>query len=170
MIAEEYKRALQSIGLFSCYKLLRMTFDEALELFPDQSLDFVYVDGYAHNGENGGNTIYQWYDKVKLGGVLAGDDFHADWPLVVKAVTTFAEDAGLDLYATELTETQMFCKYPSWAVIKKNDRSLAAPNELVKGAGVIDARKRRKRVKELFVDEYVRPILPGWINAWLRLN
>ncbi len=65
---KEYKQALRSVGMFANYKLLRMTFDEALELFPDQSLDFVYVDGYAATGEEGGQTIFRWYNKVKVGG------------------------------------------------------------------------------------------------------
>jgi len=82
---KEYIAALKHIGLFSRYKLLRLTFDEALELFPDQSFDFVYVDGYAHTGEDGGRTITSWYPKVKCGGVMAGDDYHPDWPLVVAA-------------------------------------------------------------------------------------
>ncbi|HOA94537.1 MAG TPA: hypothetical protein PKJ79_12325, partial [Quisquiliibacterium sp.] len=49
----EYKRALRRVGLQAPYKLLRMRFDEAIDLFDDGSLDFVYVDGYAHGGEEG---------------------------------------------------------------------------------------------------------------------
>ncbi len=78
----QYKRALARCGLCSNYKLLRMRFDEAIDLFDDESLDFIYVDGYAHGGEEGGETIFNWYRKLKVGGVMSGDDYHSDWPLV----------------------------------------------------------------------------------------
>ncbi|SVC88188.1 uncharacterized protein METZ01_LOCUS341042 [marine metagenome] len=94
---EEYKLALKKMGLMSNYQLLRMTFDDAVELFDDLSLNFVYVDGYAHSGENGGKTIFDWYKKVKVGGILAGDDYHADWPLVIEAVDQLIQQTGYNL-------------------------------------------------------------------------
>jgi hypothetical protein len=57
--------ALRRVGLRAAYKLLRMRFDEAIDLFDDASLDFVYVDGYAHGGEEGGETIFEWFRKVR---------------------------------------------------------------------------------------------------------
>ena len=163
---EEYKKALQSIGLFSPYKLLRMTFDEALELFPDQSLDFVYIDGYAHTGEEGGATIYKWYDKVKVGGVLAGDDYHADWPLVKKAVNNFVEAADLDLYTTQYTENKTFCEYPSWAVVKKTHQPLEMPQKLVEEGKSIAEQTYRQWVKRQFINDYVKPTLKPMLPAW----
>ena len=52
----EYKSALKLIGRLDKYSLLRMSFDDALDIFDDQSLDFIYIDGYAHTGEEGGST------------------------------------------------------------------------------------------------------------------
>ena len=43
--------------------LLRLTFEEALPHFIDEALDFVYIDGYAHTGQEGGKTIEQWWRK-----------------------------------------------------------------------------------------------------------
>lgn len=52
----EYKRALQHIGLRDeRYCLLRMTFEDALDLFDDEYFDFIYIDGFAHTGEEGGS-------------------------------------------------------------------------------------------------------------------
>ena len=141
----EYKEALKTVGMYSNYKLLRMTFDEALELFPDYSLDFVYVDGYAHTGEEGGDTIYKWYNKVKIGGLLAGDDYHEKWPLVIKSVNTFADSAKLDVYLTDIIEDKDFCKYPSWAVIKSNNIKLIAPTEMVREGKNIGSKIKEKR-------------------------
>ncbi|MEZ5798835.1 MAG: methyltransferase domain-containing protein [Paracoccaceae bacterium] len=57
----EYKKALLAVGLWSDYRLLRMTFDQALDLFPDGYFDFIYCDGYAHTGEEGGRTLADWF-------------------------------------------------------------------------------------------------------------
>ena len=42
---EEYKSALLTVGLLKKYKLFRMTFDDAIDLFEDASFDFIYIDG-----------------------------------------------------------------------------------------------------------------------------
>lgn len=139
---DEYKHALRSIGLERNYRLLRMSFDEALDLFPDSYFDFIYVDGYAHTGENGGKTIFDWSKKVKVGGMLAGHDYHPDWPGVMKAVEIFIERSGLDLMVTASTAAptgpQDF--HPSWATIKTRELALDYSSEIgsvvVKAAGV----------------------------------
>lgn len=116
---EEYKSALKFIGIDSPYRMLRMSFDDALDLFPDEYFDFVYIDGYAHTGENAGKTIFDWYAKVKIGGMIAGHDYHADWPLVIRAVDVFVERAGTELLATKLTVNPgPQDLHPSWAAIR----------------------------------------------------
>lgn len=129
----QYKKALRSVGLFSDYKLLRMRFDEAIDLFENESVDFVYVDGYAHGGEEGGETIFEWFKKVKVGGVIAGDDYHPDWPLVCEAVNEFAIQTGEDLFVTDKVEPDNpYCRYPTWAIRKRRSLRLEPPEELVR--------------------------------------
>ncbi len=45
------------VGLLEAYAarstVLRATFAEALALFPDEYFDLVYLDGYAHTGNDG---------------------------------------------------------------------------------------------------------------------
>ena len=96
-----------------------MTFEEALSLFPNESLDFIYIDGYAHTGEEGGKTFYDWYPKVKKGGLIAGDDYHEKWPLVIENVDKFTAEMGLDFQITEIVETQGQGKFPTWFAHKK---------------------------------------------------
>lgn len=49
---EEYKTALRILDPHRARNsTLRLSFAEALDLFPDDHFDFVYVDGYAHTGE-----------------------------------------------------------------------------------------------------------------------
>ncbi len=118
---EEYKYALSNVGIERNYNLLRMNFDDAIDLFPDNYFDFIYVDGYAHTGEEGGETIVKWFKKLKVGGVYAGDDYHEDWPLVKWAVNDFINHVGLELFITDITEDEGFSKYPSWFCIKNHN-------------------------------------------------
>ncbi len=130
---EEYKTALKNVGLHTNYSLLRMRFDEALDLFEDDSLDFLYVDGYAHTGQLGGETIVQWYPKLKVGGVLSGDDYDKDrWPLVTEAVDYIAGQIGADLYLTGTEESDGFSRYASWALVKPDDKKINVAREMVK--------------------------------------
>ncbi|MBT2188572.1 class I SAM-dependent methyltransferase [Sphingobium nicotianae] len=97
----------------------RMRFEDALPLFADHSLDYVYVDGYAHDGELNGATFRDWFPKLKRGGFIAGDDYHADWPLVVAAVDRFAADVGLELHVIRCGEVDTWnSKYPTWFAMK----------------------------------------------------
>ena len=115
---DEYREAISRVGLMSNYSLLRMTFEEALSLFPDEFFDFIYVDGFAHTGQEGGQTLADWYPKLKVGGIMAGDDYHDDWPLVQWAVNDFASALGVDLTVTEKTESHSYNRYPSWFITK----------------------------------------------------
>jgi Methyltransferase domain len=143
----QYKEALTHVGLFAPYKLLRMTFDEAYDLFADESVDFIYIDGYAHTGQEGGDTIWKWARKVRIGGLIAGDDYHSDWPLVVEAVDAFAEETGFDLVRTTAIEVATnYSGHPSWAMIKTAATAGTPPAALLargKAAGAQVAAKRR---------------------------
>lgn len=115
----EYKKALRAVGLHRNFHLLRMTFDQALDLFPDNHFDFIYCDGYAHTGEEGGRTLLDWYAKLKPGGVMAGDDYDlAHWPLVVWAVHHLVAQLGVPLQVTDLVTDAPYNRYRSWFFTK----------------------------------------------------
>lgn len=142
----QYKEALKRIGLLKPHKLLRMTFDEALDLFEDEFFDFIYVDGYAHTGEEGGQTLLNWYKKLKVGGVMAGDDYHSDWPLVQWAVNDFVKQLDVTLSVTEGSENVRYCKYPSWFFVKIEPANGGLrPNQRLLDIG----RMERERVGEI---------------------
>jgi hypothetical protein len=87
----QYARAFRRLSEFYQHSsLLRMRFEDAINLFQDEFFDFVYIDGYAHTGQENGSTIDEWYPKVKTGGILSGHDYHPKFPLVVAAVDRFA--------------------------------------------------------------------------------
>jgi len=94
--------------------VIRATFEEALSLFGNESLRFVYIDGYAHTGQEGGQTLYDWWPKLRPGGMFAGHDYHKRWPETIKAVDAFMEKKGLKFFLTEEKAPQ----FPSWYTFK----------------------------------------------------
>jgi hypothetical protein len=97
-----------------------MRFDEAVSLFPDEYFDFVYVDGYAHTGEENGQTFEDWWPKLKPGGLFAGDDYAPCWPKVVEAVDRFAASKNLKLMLLEPAQQgNKHPPYPSWLAFKE---------------------------------------------------
>lgn len=115
----QYKTALAHIGIESPYTLLRMTFAQALDVFPDGFFDFIYIDGYAHTGEEGGRTMIDWYAKLRVGGIMAGDDYHAEkWPLVVWGVNHFVRQVGAPLHVTQNVLADAYNQFPSWFFVK----------------------------------------------------
>jgi len=65
-------------------------------------------------------TIVEWYKKLKLGGILAGDDYHDDWPLVNWAVNDFASKLGVKISTTG--ERRRIILFVSNVVFKKKKK------------------------------------------------
>lgn len=137
----EYKSALKHIGIDSQYKLLRLSFEDALELFPNDYFDFIYIDGFAHTGEEGGKTISDWYQKLKVGGIISGDDYHPDWPLVMWAVNHFASQINTTITITACSSDDPYSLYPSWLIKKQNATTISTNPRLIEIAN-----KEKKRI------------------------
>ena len=90
--------------------IYRATFEEVLPLFPDSYFDFIYIDGYAHTGND--NTIQEWWPKIKQGGIYAGHDYDKKYILTKENVDNFCCLNNLNLNVT------VNDKYNSWWVIK----------------------------------------------------
>lgn len=62
-------------------QIVRMSFEEALATIADGSLDFIYVDGYAHTGHDA-DIVRQSLCKLKPGALVAVHDYDEfSWPL-----------------------------------------------------------------------------------------
>ena len=59
----------------------------------DVAVDLVYVDA-SHEAEDVAKDLRVYWDVVRPGGVLFGDDYAPAWPGVVKAVDAFAAEIG----------------------------------------------------------------------------
>lgn len=95
----QYRQALKRLEPFKeRSKILRMRFDEAVKLFPDNYFDFIYVDGYAHTGQEDGRTLDDWYPKLKSGGIFSGDDYSPKWQKNMDQINKFVTVRNLPLH------------------------------------------------------------------------
>lgn len=63
----------------------RMGSAEAVRLFRDRSLDFVYIDA-LHTYEGVKSDIALWHSKIREGGFIGGHDYDSSFPGVIRAV------------------------------------------------------------------------------------
>ncbi len=86
-----YKQFLTNISSVNhVINPIRTTSLEASKLYPNRSLDFVFIDA-AHDYENVKADIEAWYSKVKIGGYIGGHDYDSFWWGVQKAVNEFLQ-------------------------------------------------------------------------------
>lgn len=91
---------------------MQATFEVALRVFADASLDLIYIDGYAHTGQEGGKTLDDWWPKLKRGGIFAGHDYHKTYQPTMDAVDAFMLKHKMPFSLTDGDEL------PSWWVRK----------------------------------------------------
>lgn len=110
------------------YKELTIWRQEAkqwLKTIPDGSLGFVYIDCYAHTGQEEGSILTAAWPKLAGGGLFAGDDYDEKlWPRTSIAVNRFAESVGrsVNVYDDHLQDRNIkrsqYDNSPSWYFYK----------------------------------------------------
>lgn len=116
-----FAHAVNTIAIFdSKVKLIRETFEIAVQQFDDEFFDWIYVDGFAHDGQNDGKTFTQWWPKLKPGGVFGGGGYDMSfWPLLVRKLHSFALAFGRDIYIIDCEpDDPKWGASPSWFMIK----------------------------------------------------
>ena len=72
---------------------MKMTSEEALQHFADESIDILHIDG-NHTADVALSDAYMWLPKVKKGGYIWFDD--ANWPTTAKAGAYLREHCTLN--------------------------------------------------------------------------
>jgi hypothetical protein len=115
----EYWSAADRLGQYGQRsRVRRCTFTEAAQMIADGSLGWCYLDGYAHTGQDGMQTLVDWWGKLRPGGILAGHDYHADWPATMRVVDEFVASRRLELGLTREYDKPRQ-EFPSWWVKKR---------------------------------------------------
>lgn len=97
------------------YSLLRVpSIEVSNNQIPDGSLDAVFIDG-DHSYDAVCKDLKFWWDKLKSGGWMLGDDYKSCHPGVTKAVNEFAKLYKLNL---EFLYKNSTSKYPIYKFIK----------------------------------------------------
>ena len=114
----EMEAARQRLTLFADrVEIVRHSFADYHPFEKDGSADMIYIDGYAHTGQEGGQTLRDWWPKLKPGGIFAGHDYdEKHYPQTVNAVDNFLREIGLAVSTNlKIIEEK---PHPSWWVIK----------------------------------------------------
>ena len=115
---EELQSMLEIAKVFPKSIVQKASFDVAVRDYADGYFDFIYVDGYAHTGQEHGNTLYQWWPKLKQGGIFAGHDYCSCWLPTLHMVNEFCATNNLELHVTEESCEAGSLTHPSWWVQK----------------------------------------------------
>jgi predicted O-methyltransferase YrrM len=97
---EMYHGVMQRLdGYSNRFELIRRTSDDAVELFVDETFDFIFIDG-LHTYEQLTKDCANYYSKLKSGGIFAGHDFTAIEG-VNRAAKEFSAQVGREIHFTE---------------------------------------------------------------------
>ena len=89
-------------------KILHMEFQEAINLFPDEYFDFIYIDT-SHIYDQTKKELNLSFKKIKKNGIIAGHDYNQQWfPGVVQAVNEFAVENNLTFKLTTKDSLETF--------------------------------------------------------------
>jgi predicted O-methyltransferase YrrM len=118
--AKEYHKCHKMLSIYGYRSIIRRQyFDSALDTFQDDAFDFIYIDAYASDGQQNGKLLYDWFPKLKKGGIFSGHDYHTDFPKTIKAVDRFCKEFG---YTPNIVKGHKSDgnqqKYNSWYIIK----------------------------------------------------
>lgn len=103
------KAAIKLAPYKSRVVLIRELGKDAVELFPDRSLDAVYIDA-DHSYKSAKQDIYCWIKKVRVGGIIMGHDYMNYYA----NETTFEVKRAVDeIFGEEVLITEE--RSPSWA-------------------------------------------------------
>ena len=124
-----YLTAKNRLKIYTKCTIIRKASMEAVNDFPDDSLDFVYIDG-DHELKFVTEDIREWAKKVKPGGIIAGHDYVKFRPRtfmggvcdVIEAVNTYTQANQIKrwyvLGRKETLSGEKRDKWRSWMFIK----------------------------------------------------
>jgi hypothetical protein len=74
---------------YNKFEIIKDTSHNAANQFPNSSIDYIMLDA-GHSYEDVNDDIHYWYNKVKPGGTISGDDYGGSFfPGVTRAVDEF---------------------------------------------------------------------------------
>ena len=116
-----YKLAINKLEKYNADVIRKTSIEASLDV-PDESLDFVFIDG-DHYFDNAMIDIILWSKKVRKGGIVSGHDYYKSnkgTVQVMKAIDTYAEIHNIKLNITKRkTDGHRDDRVPCWWFIKE---------------------------------------------------
>lgn len=117
----EMRRAAAAVKFAgSRARVCRRTFTQFLadwQTAGASGFDIVYLDGYAHTGQDNGASLEIACALTRPGGILAGHDYDPAWPACMEAVDAFLSTRG---WTERLHVCGQSDQYKSWYVRMPN--------------------------------------------------
>ena len=79
-------------------KKIKQKSNDVVNLFEDNSIDFIYIDG-CHQYEFVKNDLINYFPKIKQDGIISGHDYCLGWIGVKTAVDEFFKKPPLKTYS-----------------------------------------------------------------------
>lgn len=83
-----FKQNLTEADVIDKVNVIQSDSISASKLYEDKSLDFIFIDA-SHDYDSVVLDIKNWFPKLKINGILAGDDYTPKHPGVIKAVDEY---------------------------------------------------------------------------------
>lgn len=80
---QAFTNNLLKADVLDIVNIVKATSLQAASRYPDRSISYLMIDA-SHKYEDVCDDIRAWYPKIKMGGIISGDDY--DWEEVKKAV------------------------------------------------------------------------------------
>lgn len=114
----QYWAAAKKLMPYQEIRVWRMTAQNFASLSPKGKFGFIYMDCYAHTGQDGGGVLDAMWPLLAEGGIFAGDDYHEkQWPDNFECVNRFAERVGRKISVFDQhcdDDRPIYDTYPSW--------------------------------------------------------
>lgn len=118
----EYGHAQRLLAPYPNCTIIKKTSVDAAKDFRGESLDFVYLDG-DHRFPAVAEDIYEWYYRIKKGGVISGHDYFCTDPWAANSICQVSVIVDAFVKAMRIENFYVFGSqdhkaYLSWMFIK----------------------------------------------------
>ena len=104
-----FEKATARLKPYPNAEIIKMRSLDAVKLFKDESLDFVYLDG-DHKFDSIMSELIQWSPKVRMGGTVSGHDYKNKLQDVITAVDAYTAAHGIKFWITNDGTPSFFWK------------------------------------------------------------
>ena len=120
---DQYLAVCQKLMPYQEIRLWRMTAQHFSTMNPTEKYGFIYMDCYAHTGQDSGGVLDALWPLLAEGGIFAGDDYDSkQWPHTFAAANIFAESVGRTVHVFDQhcndNPRPVYDTYPSWWIRK----------------------------------------------------